>query len=804
MLNLKEYREKPASLADYLPWALLVRPGVVLNKDGSFQRSFRFRGPDLESSTEQELVAVSGRLNNVLRRHGSGWALFFEADRHEAQHYPASDWPDPVSWLVDQERRAAFEEQGSHFESSYTLTFVYLPPADDVSRAEQLLLEAPPDKRGIDYADYLASFISATDRALDLLTGIMPEMFALTDEETLTYLHSTISTRRHRVTAPDIPAYLDGILLDSPVTGGLEPMLGNHHLRTLTILGFPNTTTPGIFDDLNHLGLPYRWVTRFLPLDKTEANRALARYRRQWFSKRKSVAGIIKEVMTNQESALEDTDAANKAMDADAALQELGSDFVSFGHVTATVTVSDTDRKTVDEKVKAVERVINGRGFVTILETLNAVDAWLGSLPGHCYANIRQPLIHTMNLAHMVPLSAVWAGPKSNVHLDGPPLMLTKTAGATPFRFVTHMGDVGHMLVVGPTGAGKSVLLSLMAMQFRRYQAAQVYVFDKGASARAATLAMGGDFYDLGEDAELAFQPLANIDQDTVRSWASEWIAALLVNEKAVVTPEVKEAVWSALTSLSGAPCEERTLTGLSVLMQSNALKQALHPYTLEGPFGRLLDADNDRLALASVQCFEMEDLMHEASLVPPVLTYLFHRLETRFDGRPSLLILDEAWVFLDNPIFAGRIREWLKTLRKKNVSVIFATQSLSDIAGSAIAPVLIESCPTRVFLPNDRAMEPQERESYARFGLNDRQISIIATSQPKRDYYFQSSRGNRLFELGVGPIALAFCAASSQQDQALIKQVLTEHGRDAFASRYLNERNLQWAADLLGTYPGH
>jgi type IV secretion system protein VirB4 len=211
--------------------------------------------------------------------------------------------------------------------------------------------------------------------------------------------------------------------------------------------------------------------------------------------------------------------------------------------------------------------------------------------------------------------------------------MLAKTTGATPFRLVTHMGDVGHTLIVGPTGAGKSVLLALMALQFRRYRDSQVYIFDKGGSARAATLAMGGHFYDLGEDSELAFQPLADIDENAARSWASEWIAGLLTHEKVVVTPEVKEAVWSALTNLSGAPREERTLTGLSVLMQSNALKQALHPYTLEGPFGRLLDADEDRLELAPVQCFEMEDLMHEASLVPPVLTYLFHRLEARFDG---------------------------------------------------------------------------------------------------------------------------------------------------------------------------
>ena len=320
MLNLAEYRKRPAALADYLPWAALVAPGVVLNKDGSFQRSARFRGPDLESATEAELVGTCARLNNVLRRFGSNWALFFEAERHEAHDYPSSAWPDPVSWLVDQERRAMFEQDGSHFESSTFLTFVYLPPEDRVSRAERALLETTDGKRGIDYRDSLESFIAQTDRALDLLADLMPLVAALDDEETLTYLHGAISTKRHRVTVPEIPAYLDGVLVDTPLTGGLEPMLGDQHLRTITVMGFPNASTRGLLDDLNHLGLEYRWVARFLPMDKPAATRALTKYRRQWFAKRKSIAAIVREVMYNQETALVDSDADNKALDADAAL----------------------------------------------------------------------------------------------------------------------------------------------------------------------------------------------------------------------------------------------------------------------------------------------------------------------------------------------------------------------------------------------------------------------------------------------------------------------------------------------------
>ena len=804
MLNLAEYRKTTTGLADYLPWACLVAPGIVLNKDGSFQRTIRYRGPDLDSATDAELVAVSARLNNVLRRFGEGWALFFEAERVPANQYPGHRFADAASWLVDQERYASFSADGAHHESRYYLTLLYLPPPEHQGRVERLLYER--QEGYCDEADVwgqLAWFGTETTRALELLASILPEAEALDDAGTLAYLHGTISDKRHPVAVPTVPTHLDAILCDTPFLGGVEPKLGRQHLRLLTVTGFPNTTTPGLLDALNDLGFAYRWTTRWIALDKIQANRQLTRLRRQWFAKRKSVAAVLREVMFNRETTLVDSDADNKAADADEALQELGADDVAFGYLTTTLIVGDVDPKRADEKLLALERIINGRGFTTIRETLNAVEAWLGSLPGNPYANVRQPIVHTLNLAHMMPVSAVWAGPERNRHLDAPPLMMTETRGATPFRLDLHSGDVGHAFVVGPTGSGKSVLLSLLALQFRRFIGAQVAIFDRGRSARAASLAMGGESIELGLEGTLSLQPLSRIDGPGELAFALEWVGGLITNEGVTITPEIKDALWTALKSLASAPKAERTLTGLAVLVQSSALSQALAPYTLEGPYGRMLDGATENLALTDVLHVEMEPLMQHKRLIPPVLTYLFHRLEARFDGRPTLLVLDEAWTFLDEPIFAARIREWLKTLRKKNVAVLFATQSLADIERSVISPALIESCPTRIFLPNDRALEPQMRTVYERFGLNGRQIEILGLATPKRDYYVQSAQGNRLFELGLGPVALALTAASSPDDQKLIDRVIAESPDANFADAFLRAKGLDWAANLLLSFPG-
>ena len=269
------------------------------------------------------------------------------------------------------------------------------------------------------------------------------------------------------------------------------------------------------------------------------------------------------------------------------------------------------------------------------------------------------------------------------------------------------------------------------------------------------------------------------------------------MREGVEITPEVKEHLWTALTSLASAPVGERTITGLAVLLQSNDLKQALRPYCVGGAYGRLLDSESEHLGEATVQAFETEGLIGTGA-APAVLAYLFHRIEDRLDGSPTLIIIDEGWLALDDEGFAGQLREWLKTLRKKNASVVFATQSLSDIDGSAIAPAIIESCQTRLLLPNERAIEPQITAIYRRFGLNDRQIEILARATPKRDYYCQSRRGNRLFELGLSEVALALCATSAKTDQTAIARILAEHGRTDFLAAWLRERGVDWAADLI------
>ena len=310
----------------------------------------------------------------------------------------------PAAWLVDVERKKAFEAAGSHFESAYFLTFVWQMPATAHGRLQALFFDDPVSQSPRrDALRDLAVFQKATAELIDIMEGVFVDVVELDDAETLSFLHSTISVNRHPVAVPEVPMYLDAFLPDAAFAPGEVPMLGDCFIPTCTITGFPGTSVPGLLDELNHLQVDYRWVTRYICLDKESAQTEIEKYRKRWWSKRKGLWTMLKEEATKQESALVDSAAANQAADADAALQELGDDLVSFGYLTATVTVWDPDLQQARRKLQAVKQAIQSKGFVVRDETLNGREAWLGSLPGNVYANVRRPLVSSLNLAHLLP-----------------------------------------------------------------------------------------------------------------------------------------------------------------------------------------------------------------------------------------------------------------------------------------------------------------------------------------------------------------------------------------------------------------
>jgi type IV secretion/conjugal transfer VirB4 family ATPase len=583
-------------------------------------------------------------------------------------------------------------------------------------------------------------------------------------------------------------------------------VIGGRHLRVLALSGFPRFSHAELVNFLNEVTFTFRYSIRSIPLPIRGAMKQIGVHRRNWIQKKKGARALLSETIgSGNAPAYENEHAIEMADDANAALKAAEEGEVRFCYVTAKLIVTADSAAEADEQDRQLFQITQNLGFDPRRETLNAVEAWLGSIPIHGWYDVRKPLVNTRNLADIMPLTAVWAGLETNpcpyYPPDTPALCYGATTGGTPFRLNLHISDVGHTMLIGPTSTGKSVALGTIAANARAIPHIQIFFMDKGYSAYVLTKALGGAHLNLGEE-EVPLQPLARIsdpiDRMKTQALLEDWMAV----NKAVLLPGQSKALHRGLTLLAEQAPNQRTFTTLIAQVQDQAVRTALSPFEQGGKYGRLLDADSDVTLDNDFVTFELETLMgmgEQATI--PVLTYLFHRIEQRLDGRPTLIIIDEAWIALANQTFSAKLQEWLRTFRKKNAAVVLATQSLSEIATSAYREILLESCPTRIYLPNSSAKSLQTRELYHKFGLSDRQIEIIGEAAPKRDYYYESPLGRRLFQFALGPVALAFIGAGTKRDMFEARRLMAAHG-ELWRVEWLRQRGLaEWADYLAQSY---
>ncbi|GEO42822.1 conjugal transfer protein TrbE [Skermanella aerolata] len=803
-------------LRSVMPWTFpLDDDGTILTKWGGVQQSIAFRGLDDQSSSRQVQADFDSRINNVLKRLQGGTALWVDACRQRSKPLVVptrEEWPgDDASWMIEAERVATYNRAGSHLETSCYITHARALPTDRQGRFQHLWMRNVPKGLVGNYREFVRQYRQEMEGfALALRHTGMPQVDLLNTDETLTYLHSCVSNRHHPVTTLDWGMPIDDMLTDCDLIPGMAPMLGDHHLRVVSVLTYPSHTYPILLNHLDDLGIEYRACWRWVPFDSSETDTFLDATADRWKRARKGLRAILHEAWNKTPATDLDGTAIERGGEVDAAASAVRNDLISLGRLNLTVTVMDKDETIADEMAAAVREAINGRTMTAIVETHNTVDAWLGSIPGHPFANIRRRVVTSMNLSHLIRTTTKWGGPVGNSAIkredgtDSAPLIACSTGNNDPFRYNPWVGDSGMVNIVGPNGSGKSALEALSANQLFRYRNAHVRIFEQGKSARIPTLCAGGTYYSL-DAKSLAFQPLRHVDDYPEKVWARDWLCDRIEQAGVKVVPSIQKRVWEAVQAVAAIDDPDlRTMTAFLQLYRTDQfddpVKLALEDFTT-GAYGHLLNGDQDHLDLNSRWVtFEMGELLKSPRASGAVLSYIFHRLEGMFDGRPTLIILDEGWQFLLVGEFARKIKAWLKTLRKRRVAIHFASQEIADSVNSDQASTLISECLTKVFLANDEARGSIIRSYYQELGLRDDEIDIIAAMTRKRDYYVRSSLGSRVFDLGLydTPVGRSVCGSSSDEDHAKADRVLAEYGADRFFEGWLEVNGFHQEAETL------
>ena len=775
-----------------LPWNFITKfhVGVVIHKDGILQRTFAYRAPDIDSANALEINTLAVRVNDFSKRLGSGWAFHLEAQRFQIRDYPKTGFDMLAPYLIDRERENGFRAGGRHFDSSYFLTFTWRPPSEGVKKLTSLFVQSGDSTGGsTSIKQNVEFFVNETNAVIGLLANELV-LAPLDNEETIAYLHSTVSFNRHPISFPHTQILLDRILPDSELDTALTMKLGDQFIPIIGVNDFPEETYPAILDGLNRARIEYRWVTRYICLDKEEGVKEARKKEKSHRGSRKTFFQTFAESTSGEPTHAINHAAGVKEQDSIDAGVEIETDQAALGYLTSCVMVWDPILKNAKKKADLIKTIINSEGFTCKEETFNALESFIGMLPGQDYANYRALPVMTNTLAHVVPLSSVWAGFRHNEHTQqvtgvGTPHLVCSTAEGTPFFLNLNVGDVGHSAVWGPTGAGKSTLLNLLEMQAFKYPGSLVIVFDKGRSCRQPCLAAGGRFYEpAGENsAGVNFQPLRHLETDREITDAMDFIEACVTVNGYETTPPMRSAIKESLELLRGIPLEDRTITSFVHYVDYQdpetrrpVFKEMLGDYLIDGgKYGKIFDASGSGLSLDTrFLAIEMEALMNRGKgCVVPALVYLFNLVEKNFDGRLALLILDEAWLFLKNETFANKIAEWLKVLRKKNVYVIFATQDVGDVARSPLKTTIIQQCLTKIYLADPTALTPGMMETYHSFGLSDSEIGLIANATMKRDYFYTSPAGRRLFQLDLGPLSLSLIGTP---DHALLDELAARY----------------------------
>lgn len=825
MLNLKRvvdsYRASSRSYAELVPAMALFDERTVINTDQSVMRCWSYEGMDLEGVDRMSADSAVSQYERAFSEFGENTIVWNVVERRRIYEFPEGQFKDPVAQRINAEYAKQFTS-GHCYTNAHSLVVQMRPSSgaesyfdtlDAILKEEDVALGKavvkafktrldPQAKRRFDERRVRSLAERLHDRCA-MLAKSLPGLGLrqMEGEALLTYLHRRLNpaTGDSTVALPEVPCFLNTMLPTNTLRRQRAHLEfdGDHtrYVGVVTVKNWPSATYPGQLDALLAIDGEITVSHAFRFISREKASREIQDTERFHQMAATNLRGYLKSIVANDAPTQLDRGRLQLADEAAEAQRQLTADKKIFGYYTLTVLcMGDTERE-MQACLDEVTQCLRGAGYVYLVERMHALSAFAGTLPGQWAASVRWAFVGYANAADLVPLRTVKRGPPLCRHLSKemgrpqPVLTALQTRFSTPFNFDLFHGDLGHGLVVGPSGMGKTTFMNMLLSQFQKYGGRTV-IFDKDRSCRIPTLLQGGLYVDLTPGAaDAARMNPASLVRDP-RHWAflARWIEDRVEARGYKATPADRQSIENALRSVY-AFAEGGGRVKLSTIVSNldHGLQEHIGEWTGQGIRGAFFDAEDDAEATSMFVAYEMNGLFNDPELAAAMMDYLFYKTRIALDGKvPSIIYVEEAWAVLRDARFVARLDDWLRTFRKLNAAVWMATQSLAELQRSDLFVSILDQVANKIFLPNPAAY--LSGDLYAKFGLNSEHLADLVDMTPKREYLLVTPEATRRVACDL-PETVVKCLTSSPAAQAAMTRARADGGD--FVERYFREMSI-------------
>ncbi len=771
-------KERVSGVAELVPWLFPVTDGIVACKDSSLLATFEVGGVDIDSTDGIIVDAIMQRIDRAYYAlAAAGCTVWVNVLRYTHDFVPNEMFSnESAQRLFDIHREVV--RRTAPFRMRVFIS-VLLPKkqgtkkifaniSDRISEGEDFFPAVWHGLRTSFSSRYAFAYrreqlLSACDELEQILETVMPtlpelDLRRLRGPQFWGFLRSFVSDQARPEDPLEVDmesmGFFDTSLPDAEIEVGRHTLrIGNKYLSALSIKEWPSFTTPAVIEAILTEGSNVHLSFGMRFLDPPTARKTVMRIRQYAEVTRFRLVDYImamrhggpppeSKASAARMKAYEEALAAEQAVDA-------GDIAIGYGNLTILVEGADWN--------DAFVRAANLRKRLSLLipgivhESIHLVSAFSATMPGQIYEPIRWSILTNNNLTDATWFRLPMFGDPVNRYLTEqlkepcPSLAVLPTVWGTPYHFNFHDGALGHTMVIGPSRSGKSVFINFLISQWLKYEPCHVLIFDKDKSCKINAMLHGGRHYDLGEESSAKLNPLSLVKDRRHHAFLTDWIISLIEMRGYKATAEDVKAVGEALEELYvNASPEHARLRSVDALLP-NRLKLHLSPYVDGGQYAYMFDNAEDRFAVSGITCVEMGDLLRIPAIAAPFIDYAFYRItdlleQNRSAGArpsPTLIYLEECWFLLENPRFASRIRDWLKTLAKMNAILVMTTQSLDDMIASdaKVFAAIRDNIPTKILLPNPRAATESLRRLYVdQFGVPEQYIDMI--SKAGRSHY--------------------------------------------------------------------